>query len=580
MRGLRFAFSVTAMWVAGSWGAASSDALAQVPAFVDAAEAAGLDASHQPDSVVTGNHARQTGGAAAGDFDRDGFTDLFVVSGGAQPDHLFINQGDGTFVDEALAWGLVDMHAGNGVAVADVDGDGLLDVYVSSFGPIVKESMGAPGNNRLYRNVGGAFVEEGVARGVAWASAVEANAYGAAFGDYDLDGDLDLFVASWSIDGEGNRLYRNRGDGVFDDVTSSAILPEDLEGVWGFQPTFADIDGDLWPELLLVADFKTSRFFLNRRDGTFENANAAWRAGLDENGMGNAVADFNNDGALDWYVTSIFQDAQDRGHNGSMLYINRGWYFTEVSRWTRVADGGWGWGALAVDFEHDGRLDIVATEGREAVGGEWEDEPTKLFHQGDRLRFDERALDYGLDHRGSGRAIVGLDAELDGDVDVVITTNAAPLAYFRNEASDPGHWLRVALDTSGNPSLPPDGYGARVEVLAGGQRHTGYMHGAPSFLATSELALHFGLGDAAVVDEVRITWSRGYVTTLTTLAADQTLLVMAPALCDINVDGLVDSVDLAEIAARFGLANDPARVVADINLDGLVDAADQSACGG
>jgi hypothetical protein len=494
-----------------------------------ATAAAGLGVTHAPHKSTIGPQWWQTGGAAAGDFNRDGFADLFVVSGGGGPDRLFINQGDGTFVDEANAWGLTAVHAGNGVAVADVDRDGRLDLYVSSFGPV--GSPAAPGHNRLYRNLGTGFVEEGALRGVAWASPTAATAYGAAFGDYDRDGDLDLFVASWSKSGDGNRLYENGGDGTFLDVTAQALPAGSLSGVWGFQPAFADIDGDGWPELLLAADFGTSRFFLNQKNGTFANATGAWRAGQDTFGMGVAVADFNDDGHLDWYVTSIYEEnAGPDERDGNLLYVNRRTRFVEVSNWAGVNDGGWGWGAAAADLDHDGYLDIVATEGREAVGGEWENEQTKLFHRrAGRFRFDEIATAAGLDHFKSGRAVVTLDADRDGDLDLVLTTNDAPLAYYRNVTSPSGHWLRVALDTSAHPDLPPDGFGTRVTVHVGARRLTRYLDGGPSYLGTSELVLHFGLGAATVVDRIDVVWADAEVTQLYDVPADQAIVVTRPA---------------------------------------------------
>jgi hypothetical protein len=555
------AASVLATLVAGA-GAADIE-LSNVTA------AAGVAVEHGPlPSTYPFGMGWMTGGLGVGDFDRDGLADVFVVGGGGGPDRLFINQGDGTFVDEAAAWGLVDPDCGNGVAVGDVNADGLLDIYVTSFGS--PPGPPQPGHNRLYVNQGGWFTDEADALGVRTTCVTTTSAFGAAFGDYDLDGRLDLFVAAWNSTGEGNELFRQLPDGTFANTTRTAIGLVPLGGLRGFQPAFADMDGDLWPELLISADFETSRYLRNNGDGTFTNVTTEAGVGLDDNGMGQTVADFDNDGALDWYVTSIYMDDPPPWHyNGNTLYRADGAHqFQEIAADVGADDGGWGWGTIALDLDQDGWIDIVEVNGREAADGEWEAEPAKLFRNQGGAAFVEMAASAGLDHAASGRCVGWLDVENDGDLDVIVTTNQGPLALYRNDTEGGGGWLQVALGTSTHPGLAPDGFGARVRATAGGVVQTRLINGSPSYLGTSQLIAHFGLGAATVVDELRIEWPRGQVTVLAAVPSNQALLVTAPVPADVTADGTVGIDDLLAVILAWGPCHGVC--AADVDADGEV----------
>jgi hypothetical protein len=362
----RMGFSVGGCLLAGAGAAVTADGQVTLTNWGVNAD---LVATHQPDETgIPVAQDWQTGGLAVGDFNNDGCQDIFWVGGGGTADKLFINKcnGTGTFTEQGSAWGLTDLHCGNGVAVGDYDGDGRLDIYVTSFGAPGSDTN-EPGQHRLYHNDGGSFSEVAGAAGVT-ASCSEASGnpagYGAAWGDYDLDGSLDLCVVSWWGDDDGNRLYHNDGDGTFTDVTDTA-LGTAIDGVWGFQPAFVDMDGDRFPELLIASDFQGSRYFVNNGDGTFTDFTGPSGTGLDDNGMGQTVADVNNDGLFDWYVTSIYKDTPPPANPGNMLYLNLGDHqYLEISGFAGVNDGAWGWGTLAVDLDHDTWVDILEVNGR------------------------------------------------------------------------------------------------------------------------------------------------------------------------------------------------------------------------
>lgn len=461
-------------------------------------------------------------GAAAGDFNNDGWVDLFAIGGGLQADALFINQGDGTFEDAAQSAGLAELHVGSGAAVGDYNGDGWLDIYVTSFGPL---GFVGPGQNRLYRNNGDlTFTNVAVEAGVNQTSAELADGFGASFGDYDLDGDLDLFVAGWRKHSQGNRLFRNNGDGTFRDVTEAANIVDD--GIRGFSPCFADMDGDRYPELLLVADFGTSRYFVNDGDGAFIEHTKESNVGLEWSGMGSTTGDFDNDGRLDWYTTAIFDDEPSGRGDGNKLYYNQGQQkFVEDALVAGVDDGGWGWGAIAVDLNHDGWLDLVETNGWEDLKP-YKDELSKVWLSNGDGTFTEVAVATGFNHVLDGRGLLNFDYDNDGDQDIVVTAINEELRLYRNDLTGPEtNWLRVLLDTSDTPGVAPNGIGSTVTIRVGDQTYYRQMLACSNYLTQSELSAHFGLGEALIVDEVRVDWADGSVTLMENVAINQTITV-------------------------------------------------------
>ncbi|MCH2100455.1 MAG: CRTAC1 family protein [Planctomycetes bacterium] len=487
--------------------------------YVDHTQNANLIGTHEP--AAGHPSVMMVGGGTVGDFNSDGWPDVFVPSGGTRPDFFFINDGDGTFTESAAAWGLIDLHMGVGSAVGDFNGDGWQDLYVCSFGPAGSRQAG---HNKLYRNNGdGSFTDVAIIAGVN-APSVANNCYGAAFGDYDRDGDLDLFVAAYSFGQEGNKLYRNNGDETFTDVTAAAGIL-DVDTTRGFVPNFVDLNQDGHTDIILIADTGTSKVYFNNGKNAFTNATQCAPDLSLPNAMGLATGDFDNDMDLDFYVSDIYYPVS--GIGGNRLFINdgSGKIWNEVASSVGVKDAGWGWGVVATDMDNDGWLDLASTNG---WFSSWDNYPTRIFHNSQGKSFVEVAANCGLNHLGQGRSLLRLDADRDGDEDLIITESNGPISYFKNETDNGNYWLRISFDTQGVDDLAPHGLGTEVIVRRGSKQIYRQLDSSQSYLGQSELALHIGLGQYAdVLNEVEVRWADGQITIMPNVASNQHLVVRA-----------------------------------------------------
>jgi hypothetical protein len=478
---------------------------------------------------------RMTGGAAAADFDGDGAIDLLVTRLDAH-DLLFRNRGDGRFDEVSDDVGLQRWNlASNGAVWGDIDNDGDLDLFITTVGDV---------RHYLFINEGGVFSEQAMERGVAVASGDRRIGFSATFGDYDLDGFIDLHVTEWrpsQLVGEavaGVRLLRNLGavaPGHFEDVTDAAGVAmegvvsqtqdELTEGTFAFGSTFVDLDGDGWPELAVASDFGTSRLFWNDGDGTFTDGTLDARVGTAQNAMGTTFGDYDADGDLDWFVTSVFSfstgspGGAERGtRDGNRLFRNDGdRRFTDATDRADIRNGSWGWGAAFFDADNDGDLDLTMTNGMEMMPG-FDADATRFWENDGTGKFRGRSTEVGLDDIEDGKGLLVFDADNDGDLDVFVVNNASGPLFYRNQSRGSGSWLRLSLE---GKISNRQGLGARVSVFADGLPEQIREAGVSShFLGQSEDAMHFGLNEADSADIV-IRWpASGLVTTLNDVSAN------------------------------------------------------------
>jgi hypothetical protein len=512
--------------------------------FSDVAATVGLAMFKGPVSARKDFLIDTTGsGVAFFDYDQDRDMDILIVNtssverfalGGDQMVTLYRNDGE-RFTDVTSESGLTRLGWGSGVCIADVDNDTYEDIYITAYG-----------GNVLWRNVRGrSFVATKEAADSRWST-------GCAFGDYDRDGDVDLYVANYvkfdpkttprrgapgcvflnlavacgprPLPGEPDRLYRNRGDGTFVDVTKQAGVTE--PGYYGFSVLFSDLDDDGWPDIYVANDSTPSLFFRNRRDGTFieqglQAGIAVSGDGREQAGMGVDAADYDGDGLLDIVKTNFSQDLTSLYHNeGNGLFVDAS--FRSGLGVTLGPNLGWGVGFI--DIDNDGLLDLFIANGHiypdvARTGTSTYRQRNQVFRHQTRGRFRPATDEAGgplLVEKSSRGAAFG-DYDNDGDIDVLISALDDRPSLLRNDTAG-GHWFTMRLEgTTSNRSA----IGAKVTIEAAGDRQIAEVRSGGSYISHNDSRVHFGLGEAQVVDVVSIRWPTGKVQTVRSLAADR-----------------------------------------------------------
>lgn len=460
---------------------------------------------------------------------------------------LYRNNRNGTFTDVTAAAGLLRTGWASGLCIGDYDNDGWDDLFITYWG-----------TNVLYRNTGkGTFTDVTKQTGLAFTGTRWGS--GCTFIDYDRDGDLDLYVSNYlSFDlktapapGIGancswkgipvncgpkglsyarNWFYRNNGDGTFSDLSDASGISKVFER-YPMTATAADFDGDGWLDLYVACDSTASILYRNNHDGTFtdvalESGAAYNEDGQPQAGMGLALGDYDNDGLLDIFKTHFADDTP-------VLYRNFGqWRFEDV---TLAAGFGTAnkyvcWGAGMPDLDNDGLADVVFVTGN--VYPEVEKHfkqyphrsPRQVFHNRGGGKFVEVSAQSGpgITTPHSSRGAAFGDYDNDGDVDMLVMNMNEPPSLLRNDNPRTGHWLKVkTLGVKANRT----GLGARVTVTVGGRTQTQTVLSQTSYYSHDDLRLHFGLGSQLKADRVEIYWPSGHVDTLQNVPADQVLKI-------------------------------------------------------
>jgi len=519
--------------------------------FVDDTKKSGLDkfkhVSGTPEKTLI--LEAPGSGVAILDYDNDGWPDIYLVNGSTfdalrgkeNPPRaaLYRNNHDGTFTDVTEKAGVANERWGFGVAVGDFDNDGWPDLYVTNYG-----------KNRLYHNNhDGTFTDVAEKAGVAVSGAQPAWSTGATFGDYDGDGRLDLYVTGYvkfdlnippiagtaatqysfcqyrgkpvmcgprGLPGEHNHLFRNNGDGTFTEVSQTAGVANE-KGYYGFGVAFADVNDDGKLDLIVANDSVPNYLFLNKGNGTFEDASYPSGFALKDDGreqaaMGLGIGDYDNSRHLSLYVTTFSDDYY-------ALYKNEGdANFTDVSFLAGVAAVtipflGWGTGFL--DYDNDGWKDIFDANGHVYPGVDQSDwgmsyaQRPLLFHNLDGKHFQvvPAATNSGLAVVVSARGAAFGDLFNDGKIDVVLNIIDGGPVLLRNVVSNGNNWVDLKL--TGGPKSPRDAIGAKALLTANGMTQRNDVISGGSYISNNDMRLHFGIGKARQVEKLEILWPDG-----------------------------------------------------------------------
>jgi hypothetical protein len=502
--------SALSSWSQASRGTAGADG------FEDVTDQVGLTFTHVVSEVPGSLTQRAGGGIAAADYDGDGDTDLYVIGGDGGENALFRNDG-GTFTNVAEDAGVALAGTnGSGPLFFDYDGDGFPDLFVG----------GTDGSAPvLFHNLGGSRFEDVTARAGLGGVGITMSATA---GDYDGDGWLDLFLSHWGSVGQSCHVWRNLHGERFQCMDGPLGIPDFTQGltVRSFSGNFVDIDRDGRQDLLVTSDFGTSRVLRNHGSAGF----VPWDSPVisDENGMGAAIGDYDGDGAIDWFVTSIWDGdgvtEGDWGTTGNRMYRNLGdGTFEDTTDVAGVRQGDWAWAACFADFDQDGVLDLVHVTGWPQGSAQFRDTPARLFVGRGDGSFDERAAELGFDEHGNGRGLVCFDYDGDGDIDLAVMNNDGPLRLWQNDGGSAlGNFLAVKLEA---PAPNVDAIGARITVRVGGSAQVRLIRGGTNYASQDPPEAHFGLGAAGVIDSLSIEWPDGQTTTLEQVAVNQRLVV-------------------------------------------------------
>ena len=485
--------------------------------------------------------------AAVGDFDGDGFEDLFVTDSDAgKPNHLFHNNGDMTFTDVGVAAGVTKGNDPDAIVADalwfDYDNDGREDLLVARFGTPI-----------LYHNEGnGKFKDVSAQSGLnKFGNTIAVVAF-----DYDNDGLVDLMFGNYfkpvnllsgkdphvlpndldnAVNGGGVTLWHNTGHGHFVETTEKAGFGKHTG--WTLDIGHGDFNNDGLQDVYLACDYGTDRIFFNNGDGTFTDATEK-SIGFDtRKGMNVDVADYDNDGWLDIYVTNITDEYMKECN--MLWHNNHDGTFTDVSRETGTCETLWGWSAKFGDFDNDGWPDLFVVNGLRSAGKEnyipvlvnlitqpgvdftdarlWPNignmtwsgyQKKKMFRNLGGQAFKEISADAGVDNDKDGRGIAMADFDNDGKLDLYQVNADQPALFYRGVTEGAGNWVQFKL--TGTKSNR-DAIGARITLSAGGLKQIQEINGGNGYAGQSTKRAHFGIGKAAKIDSVEIHWPSGLV---------------------------------------------------------------------
>jgi hypothetical protein len=535
--------------------------------FTDITAPAGIKFKHVASPEKKYLVESMSGGLALFDYDSDGYQDIYFVnslsvdllkSGGRTRSSLYHNNGDGTFTDVTERAGVGDVGWGMGAAVGDFNNDGFDDLYVTCLGP-----------NRLFKNNGnGTFTDVTRTAGVGdprWSTGAafvdydndgRLDLFVANYVDFDINHlpefgkdktcqykGISVQCGPRGMPGAGDSLYHNNGDGTFTEVSKKAGV-DDANGYFGMGVICSDFDEDGFTDIYVADDSSPNFFYLNKGDGTFKEIGFTSGTAVNENGseqgsMGVTVGDYDHDGKLDIFVTNFVDEYNTLYHSEGRLN------FADISHAAKLAAISYpyvGWGTKFFDYDNDGWLDLFIANGH--VYPQLENyRQRKLVHKNNRNgTFTEVGEQLGapLVEKRASRGVAFGDIDNDGDVDLVIADLDGPAQLLRNDGGNINN--SVLIKTVGVKSNR-DGIGARVKIVSGDLAQMDEVRSGGSYMSQSDLRLHFGLEKRTKIDLIEIRWPSGAIDRVTNASVNKILTVR-------EGQGLIEQKDFKNLSRR------------------------------
>ncbi len=503
------------------------------PDYRDVAAEAGLSATFPNGGMETKTYIIETTGSGLAliDYDNDGLLDAFIVSGDGAPSRLYHNEGGGKFRDVSAQMGIARVGWGQGVCAGDYDNDGFTDLFVTYWG-----------QNILYHNDGGKHFRDVTKEAGLTQDRVRYNA-GCAFVDYDRDGRLDLFVSNYlkfsfeetpkpganpycwylglavncgprGLPFDRNILYHANANGTFTDVSEKSGVAEQ-HGSYCLSVLTADFDGDGWPDVFVACDQTPSLLYMNQHDGTFSEEAVLRGVAFDDNGkamsgMGASTADYDHSGWPSIFRTNFSDERETLYRNNGQGEFQEKTIAAGMGQNTKYVS----WGCQFFDFDNDGWQDLLVVNGH--VFPEIDRKHIDIRFKARRIlyrnlrdgRFDDISTQAGpgvlAEHSSRGVAVGDIDN--DGVLEILINNQGEPPTLLKQSKRPAGNWVSLQLSgTKSNRSA----IGAKVRLTAGGITQTGEVRSGGSFISQNDLRLHFGLGTALKIDRLLIEWPSG-----------------------------------------------------------------------
>jgi hypothetical protein len=529
--------------------AVASPPLPQKVTFTDITAQAGITFKHvaSPDKKYIVES--MSGGVAMFDYDNDGDLDIFLVnsltvdlvkSKGKTKSDLYRNDGGGKFTEVGEKAGLSDVGWGMGVAVGDYNNDGFDDLYVTCLGP-----------DRLFKNNGnGTFTDVTAKAGVSdprWSTGAsffdydrdgDLDLFVSNYVDFDINHlpefgqgqtchykSIPVQCGPRGLKGAGDSLFRNNGDGTFTDVTKQAGV-SDPDGFYGLGVITSDFDGDGWIDIFVANDSTPNFYYRNNGDGTFKEIGFTAGTAVNENGseqgsMGATAGDYDHDGRLDIFITNFADEYNTLYHNDAPNS------FTDVSYAAKVAAVSLpyvGWGTKFFDYDNDGWIDLFVANGHVYPQLPSYRQPRLLYRNNRDGTFTEVASEFGavLTETRASRGVAFGDIDNDGDIDLLIADLDGPPQLLRNDNGTANNSILIkTVGVKGNR----DGIGARVKVVAGDLTQVDEVRSGDSYISQSDMRLHFGLEKRTKVDSIEVRWPSGTVDKITGVGVNRIVTI-------------------------------------------------------